>query len=471
MKRFFLFPTVLFVSLALQAAPKLPYFFSDNMVLQQFKNVPIWGKAAPNSVVKVFTTWNLTTVKDTADAQGNWKVMLKTYKAGGPFRIIIREKKETVTIKNVFLGEVWVLAGQSNMEMPLQGYRDQPVEGSNEEILNSAGRKIHWFKVHRASTTAPLDTVKPCKWQTAAPENVAELSATGWFFAKMLSSHLNVPIGVIACNYGGSSAEAWMRPEALAGYDDYQIPKEGEQIPNVVKTPTTLYNGMLHPLLGYGIRGVLWYQGESNYTNPKRYEEIFPKMVKDWRKLWEQGEFPFYYAQIAPFDYSMFKDKDYVNSAFLRDAQRKVESVIPNSGMIVLMDTGDSVGIHPMNKRAAGERFGMMALAKTYGIKGISYASPRFREMVVKGSDVTLLFDDAPLGLTSYRKEMKAFEIAGPDSIFQPAKAKIVNGTVVVSSAVVTNPVAVRYAFKDYVQGDLFGCNGLPVSSFRTDNW
>lgn len=465
---------LLFFSLSLGsclAELKLPFFFSDGMVLQQQARVPIWGKASPGASIQVFTIWNVSNYKTVADEQGNWKVAVQTPSAGGPYRIILKEHKQTRTIKDVMIGEVWILAGQSNMEMPLQGFRDQPVEGSNEEILNAAQHNVRWFKVSRASSTVPLDTIKPYAWKQAASENLAELSATGWFFAKTLSAHVKATIGVISCNYGGSTAEAWMRPEALAEFGDYQILKPGSKIPNLTRTPTTLYNGMVHPLVGYGIRGVVWYQGESNYMHPRRYEEVFPKLVADWRKEWGQGDFPFYYVQIAPFDYAPLKDSIPMNSAFVRDAQRKVEARIPNSGMAVLMDGGDSLGIHPAKKNLAGQRLALLALAKTYGVKGIGFASPKYQAMEVKGSTVTLTFEDAPLGLTSFGKPLDGFEVAGEDRIFYPAKATVSAGKVVLNSQVVSMPVAVRYAFKDFVRGTLFGVNGLPVSSFRTDNW
>lgn len=450
---------------------KLPFFFSDGMVLQQKMQVPIWGKATPGAAIQVFTLWNLSTTKTTADSQGNWKVKVQTPAAGGPYRMVIKENKLSLTIKDVMIGEVWILGGQSNMEMPLKGMQDQPVDQSSEEIRNSANYRVRWFKVSRASKTVPLDTIKPYKWAAAAPENLAELSATGWFFAKTLSQHLSATVGVISCNYGGSTAEAWMRPEALAEFGDYKILKPEDKIPNVTKTPTVLYNGMLHPLIGYGIRGVVWYQGESNYTHPSRYETLFPKLVSDWRTLWEQGSFPFYYVQIAPFEYPRLHDTDYVNSAYLRDAQRKVEPLIPNSGMVVLLDGGDSIYIHPRTKQLPGLRLAVMALAKTYGLKGFECESPKFRSMEVKDSLATLIFDNATVGLSTYGKELGSFEIAGADRVFYPAKARISVGKVLVTSPKVPVPVAVRYAFKDFVNASLFGCNGLPVSSFRTDNW
>jgi sialate O-acetylesterase len=466
------FILVLSMSVGLvDATIRLPYLFGDNMVLQQQMLAPIWGKTTPGSILKVKVGWDKTLYTVKADSEGRWRLKVQTPKAGGPYEILLTEGKELLTLKDVYIGEVWILGGQSNMELPMKGFRDQPVDGSNMELLKSAGKQIHLFKVTRRSTTVEQDTVKKAAWESASPATLGEFSATGWFFAKMLYEQLNVPIGLVSCNYSGSCVEAWMRPELLTGYGDYKIPGPTDPIPVVNRTPTTLYKAMLHPIVGYAIRGCIWYQGESNYTNPDRYEKLFPAMVNDWRALWGQGDFPFYYAQIAPFDYKTLKESNYLNSAFLRDAQRKMESKIPHSGMIVLLDAGDEKGIHPRNKAVVGERFALQALANTYGIKGIGYTAPRYKSMEVHGQEVTVNFDDAPMGLTSYGKELVNFEIAGNDKVFYPAQARVVAGKIVVSSPKVTEPVAVRYAFKDYVQGDLYGANGLPVSSFRTDDW
>jgi len=467
-----LITAILLAFTPLKAEIGVPYFFGENMVLQQNTQTPVWGTATPGSTVKVKTSWNNYTYSAKTDDDGKWKVSVQTPSAGGPYVMVFTEDDQTpVTINNVFIGEVWLLAGQSNMEIPLQGYRDQPIDGSAMEILKSGGRNIHWFKVHRSSSTVELDTVKNSYWKIAAPENAGELSATGWFFAKLLSEQLHVPIGLINCYYGGSTVEAWMRPELLAGYNDYSIPGAGDTIPVVNRTPTTLYKGMLRPVIGYGMRGCIWYQGESNYIWPDRYKELFPSMVNDWRKLWDQGDFPFYYAQIAPYDYSILKEENYINSAYMRDAQRVVESVIPNSGMVVLLDAGDSLSIHPRDKAKVGERFAMLALSKTYGVQTPGMSSPRYKSMEIKGNEIELSFDEAPVGLSTFGKDLTDFEVAGNDSVFHPAKARIEKAKVIVTSQDTVPPVAVRYGFRDFVRGNLKGANGLPVSSFRTDDW
>ena len=231
---------------------------------------------------------------------------------------------------------------------------------------------------------------------------------------------------------------------------------------------------MLHPFIGYTIKGCIWYQGETNYDRPDQYERFFPAMVKQWRQEFGQGDFPFYFAQIAPYNYAQLPNAGQggkFNSAFLRDAQRKAVAAIPNSGMVVLLDIGEENSIHPANKEVGGKRFAYMALAKTYGQKGFACASPSFDSLVIKGNIATIKFKDVPNGLTSFGKPLVNFEIAGADKMFRPAKAVISRSTILVSSPDVAAPVAVRYAFKDFVVGDLFSTEGFPVSSFRTDNW
>uniref|UniRef100_UPI003D7F4F65 sialate O-acetylesterase n=1 Tax=Pedobacter sp. TaxID=1411316 RepID=UPI003D7F4F65 len=307
-----------------------------------------------------------------------------------------------------------------------------------------------------------------------APENTANFSATAYYFGQLLSEMLNVPVGLINDSYGGSSIEAWMSPEILKDFPEVKIPEKGTVIKEVSRTPTTLYNGMLHPVIGYGIRGAIWYQGESNYERPDQYETLFPAMVKYWRAQWGMGEFPFYYVQIAPYNYAQLppyhKGGKY-NSAFIRDAQRKSLATIPHSGMAVLLDAGEEKSIHPANKKIAGTRLAYLALAQTYAIKGFGAISPAFEKLNVEGDKAVLKFINAPNGLTTFGKEASLFEIAGADKQFYPAKAVLSGSSISLTSPQVKVPVAVRYAFKDFVTGDLFGTEGLPVSSFRTDNW
>jgi sialate O-acetylesterase len=313
------------------------------------------------------------------------------------------------------------------------------------------------------------------KWETASPKSTANFSATAWYFGSLLQAVLNVPVGLIHVSYGGSSMEAWMNQEMLKDFEGVTIPKTKQDLakdPN--RVATTLFNGMLSPVIGYGIKGCIWYQGESNYERAAQYKDLFEKMVSSWRGLWNQGEFPFYYAQIAPFNYAAFHPKDNLekyNSAYLREAQLKASAAIPKTGMAVLMDIGEENNIHPVDKEKGGSRLAYLALAKSYAIEGFEFESPKFKGMEIVGSSVTVSFDDAPNGITAYGKEVSGFEIAGEDKVFYPAKAEVRRKSVVLTSDKVAKPAAVRYLFRDFTKAELFSVGGLPVSSFRTDQW
>jgi sialate O-acetylesterase len=328
------------------------------------------------------------------------------------------------------------------------------------------------YTVPRSSVASPQENSKPSVWKTANPETVAPFSAIAYFFGNLVHELTNVPIGLIHDSYGGSTIEAWMSADDLKSFPEVKIPLPTDTIKDLVHTPTTLYNGMLHPVIGYGIRGALWYQGESNVERAERYEDLFPAMVANWRKAWDNGVFPFYYVQIAPFRYT-YADKTNLkmNSAYLRDAQRKSLAKIPNSGMAITLDVGTDKTIHPWSKREVGERLAYLALSQTYGIKGFVGSSPTYESIAIDKDKAVVKFTNSPNGLTSFGKELTLFEIAGADQKFYPAKATISGSSVTVSSADVKSPVAVRYAFKDFVVGDLFGTEGLPISSFRTDSW
>ncbi|WP_316807887.1 sialate O-acetylesterase [Pedobacter agri] len=455
------------------ATVKPASIFTDHMVLQQQSNVAIWGWAKPSTKVKISTSWNKQNYSVIADQNGKWKIKVATPAAGGPYDIELNDGEKLI-LTDILIGEVWFCGGQSNMEMPMKGFKSQPIIGSNEAILKSSNKNIRLYTVPRSSIIEKQENSKPSPWKLAGPETVSNFSATGYYFGALLSELLNVPIGIINDSYGGSSIEAWMSPEDLKAFPEVKIPSKGDTIKEVSRTPTTLYNGMLYPVMGYGIKGAIWYQGESNYERPDRYEELFPAMVSSWRKNWDHGEFPFYYAQIAPYNYAQLPPYHVggkFNSAFLRDAQRKSLAKIPNSGMAVLMDIGEEKSIHPAGKRQGGERLAYLALAQTYGIKGFGALSPTYESLTIDKNKAVIKFQNVPNGLTSFGKELCLFEVAGADKKFYPAKAVITGSSITVSAEQVKNPVAVRYAFKDFVIGDLFGNDGLPVSSFRTDDW
>lgn len=449
----------------------LPTFFSDGMVMQQKSNANLWGMATPKKQVVVTTGWDKKQYTTRANDKGEWKLNVITPQAGGPYTLTFSDG-QTKTLKNILIGELWVCSGQSNMEMPMKGFKNQPVEGANIDALKSGNPNLRLFTVKRNSTFEPQTDVTG-KWQEANPVSVREFSATGYYFGRLLNEILDVPVGLIVASWGGSACEAWMTSDWLKAFPDAKIPQKPEDITSKNRTPTVLYNGMLHPLIGLTMKGVIWYQGEDNCNRAHTYADMLTTMVKGWRTEWQQGDFPFYYCQIAPYDYGIIveKDKPVINSAYLREEQAQAEHRIPNSGMAVLMDAGCETGIHPAQKRVVGERLALLALTKTYGVEGVTGESPCYKSMEVQGDTVVVSFERADMWVTAKDFKSNLFEVAGEDKVFYPAKAWISRSKVCVKSDEVKTPVAVRYAFKNFAQGDLFGTDGLSVSSFRSDNW
>jgi len=444
---------------------KLPAIFGDNCVLQQQTEAAIWGNAAANTRVRVTTSWDGKTYGTTAGADGAWKLKVKTPKAGGPYEVTISDGRP-LKLKNVLVGEVWICSGQSNMEMPMKGYRNQPVLGSAEAIALGANPDIRLFTVKQAGNPEPQGDFSGA-WKTADPESVSEFSATAYFFGLILHKALHLPVGLINASWGGTRIEPWISESGCKRFDWVALPDKKPVEKFSPQTPTVLFNAMIHPMVGYGMRGAIWYQGESNRNEPQAYRKLLPGLVENWRSLWDLGEFPFYYAQIAPFDYGSTG----LSSAYLREAQLQASAALPNMGMACLMDLGEKSCIHPADKETGAKRLAYLALARTYGLRGIACTSPVLKEMKVEGGLVKLTFDNTPMGLTSYGKELSGFEVAGANQRFYPATAFLTWEGVTLMSPSVSQPVAVRYAFKDFVVGDLFSTEGLPVTSFRTDDW
>ncbi|MCB2377307.1 sialate O-acetylesterase [Hymenobacter sp. BT635] len=473
-KSFLLSCLLLLAPVLLRAELRLPSIFTDNMIFQQQAECAVWGWARPGATITVAPSWGKAKYQTQADEKGHWKLKVKTPAAGGPYTLRFSGDAKPLTLQNVLVGEVWLCTGQSNMEMPMKGFKGQPILNSNEAILRSANSNIRLYNVPRNSRTEPKQNSKPFAWKVAEPEAVANFSATAYYFGRLLQEQLHVPIGLINCSYGGSTIEAWMSAETLRQFAGETLPATTDSIKVVNRTPTTLYNGMLHPVAGFGIRGALWYQGESNYEHPDEYPARLQALVKQWRAEWGMGEFPFYYAQIAPYNYAQLPPYNKgvkFNSAFLRDAQRKAESQIPNAAMAVLLDVGEENSIHPMRKEPGGQRLALLALAKTYGRKGFGAVSPAYESLEVKDGAALVKFRDAPNGLTSFGEALAGFEVAGADQKFYPAKASISGSVITVAAEAVKVPVAVRYAFQDFTRATLFSTEGLPVSSFRTDDW
>lgn len=447
------------------AGIKLPALIADNMVLQQKSQPALWGWASAHSTITISTSWNKKTYTIITDSKGEWRTPIATPVAGGPYSITISGDKDKKILTNVLIGEVWFCSGQSNMEMALRG-NSSPILNANEIILNADNPALHLFTVKTATSLTPLKDVKG-NWAESTSETARNFSAIAYQFGEMLQKKLHVPVGLIVSSVGGTMIEAWMSKSSLAAFNEVKVPEAfADTIKQPWKQPTALFNGMIAPVMQYGIKGMIWYQGESNRQEPQLYGKLFPVMVADWRKQWNQGQFPFYFVQIAPFG-STDKTR---SGPLLREAQLKAMDLIPNSGMASTMDVGMEKNIHYTNKTIPAHRLGYWALGKTYGIKGIGYNAPVLKEMIINGNKAVLSFNNAPY-LTSLEKPLTLFEVAGSDKVFYPAKATIKTNTVTVVSDKVSNPVAVRYAFKEFCVGELYNNDGIPASSFRTDTW
>ena len=441
----------------------LPAILANNMVLQQKSNVPLWGNANANATIKVTTSWNKKVYRAKADADGKWRLMVQTPDAGGPYTITLSDGIP-ITLTDILIGEVWVCSGQSNMEMPMRGFKSIPTLNSSDVLVKADNQKLRLFQVQHAVSDTPLtDCTGP--WKVSSPESAFTFSAVAFQYGMLLQEILKVPVGIIEADWGGTRIESWMPNSALAHFPAVKLPAPNSQIGPY--QPTALFNGMIAPITGFGIQGFLWYQGEANIRQPANYDQLMKSMVASWRESWKRDTIPFYYVQIAP--YRNPKGGDSV--PYLREKQQQAQFEIPNTGMIVTTDVGEELNIHPSDKTTISKRLLYWALGHTYQKKGIAYQSPLYQEMTVAGDQVTLTFKDTPQGFTAYDREITGFEIAGADKFFHPATARIWNNTVQVRSDQVAKPVAVRYAFKDWGVGNVYNTFGLPVAPFRTDDW
>ena len=625
---------------------KLPAIFGDHMVLQQKAPVQVWGWADPGEQVSVKGSWQWFAATTQAGPDGTWSVTIKTPKAGSAVSLTVKGRNQIV-LNDVLPGEVWICSGQSNMEwrMNMLG-----TEVGKRDIEKADDPRIRLFTVKQTIATTPKDDIEG-RWQVCSPETVGDFSATGYYVGRSLRDTLDVPIGLISTNWGGTKAEAWTSPDGLKPFEQFSgeiemlsapekseaeqkqaseqrllnwenrigsndlgirekgyaptfddsgwatvtLPLKGSQMEladidgivwyrrtltlppswsrhdlelhlgpiddidtvwvngtrigtttiwyqnrvyrlpaSILKTgantivvraidtggeggftgtredlrigppeaaattcaaiagnwkyklsregavtavpvdpsqinqntSTVLYNGMIAPLLPFRIAGAIWYQGESNCYDPILYRTLFPAMITDWRQKWGQGDFPFYYVQIAPYQY----DAHTISQA-IREAQMMTLDAVRNVGMAVTMDIGEENDIHPRNKQDVGDRLARWALVKTYKKKGIAWSGPLYKSMTAENGKIRITFDYADDGLVAAGGELSDFMIAGEDRKFVPAKAVIDGDTVVVSCKTVANPVAVRYGWSNWVKGTLFNKAGLPASSFRTDNW
>jgi sialate O-acetylesterase len=457
-----------------RADVKLPAVIGDFMVLQQGHELPFWGWAEPGEQVSV--TIGSRTVTATAGADGRWGLRHAAIAKFGPVDVTIAGKN-SISLKEVIVGDVWICSGQSNM-----AWQVSETTGAKDEIPAARLPSIRLFQVERQTALEPQSDVEG-RWVECSPESVGDFSAVGYFFGKELQGRLNNrPMGLIEAAYGGCGAESWISDASLRADPQYvpilEKTAAANRDPAQANTPnraSVLYNGVIAPLQPFAIKGAIWYQGEQNAARAHQYRSLFPTLIKDWRRTWGQGDFPFLYVQLP--NYLPDKTKpdhpaEPESSAWaeLRDAQRHT-LLTPNTGMAVAIDLGEPRDIHPKNKQDVGRRLARQALAVAYGQQILS-SGPLYKSMSVVGNEVHLQFDHVGSGLVSRGgEELKGFAVAGADQKFVWARATIVGSQVLVSSDRVANPVAVRYAWADNPECNLFNKEGLPASPFRTDDW
>lgn len=487
-----------FLAPASQAAVKPVNLFSDDMVLQQGIPNPVWGAAAPGETVQVSIAGQTQTTQ--ADVNGNWAVKLAPLQAGGPFEMNINER----TVKNVLVGEVWLASGQSNMQWPVQ--KSQNAEA---EIAASADPQLRMFTFGKAVAAEPQTRVSGA-WKEANPTNTGGFSAAAYFFARELRRELKVPVGIVHASRGGTPAEAWTSraalekepalKERLAYWDklvaDYPAakqkyeaetlpawqteadkakaegkpmprkPEAPEGAPGDASVPASLFNAMINPLIPYGIKGVIWYQGEANTSLADEYRALFPTLIRDWRSRWGQPEMPFLWVQLANHGRKQTLPVE-GGWARIRESQT-MALALPNTGMVIITDTSTDGNLHPPEKQPVGQRLALAALALGYK-KNLEYSGPLYDSMKVEGNKIRIKFTHVGGGLEAKGGKLEGFAIAGADKKFAWGEAEIEGDTVVVSNPSINNPIAVRYDWASNPIVSLYNKEGLPASSFRTD--
>ena len=491
----------LLFSASASAAVKPSALFSDHMVLQRDLPVPIWGTADPGETVKV--TFDGQTQSATAGPDGKWRVRLSKLQAGGPFEMQI-EGKNSIVLRDVLVGEVWLATGQSNMVFTVSskaaffaGMLDE-----DKEIAAANYPDIRMFTQATVKAYAPQENAIG-SWQVCSPQTVGAFSAIGYLFARDLEQTLHVPVGIVTVAFGASTAESWLPREALAadpqlrpmldrldGLETFSkahphaLAADAPPAPETLNArpmppgtllrdpaedqhqPTVMFNGMMHPVIPYAIRGAIWYQGESitgGTAGVELYPHVMDTLVKTWRALWGEGDFPFYAVQLAALN-------NVSNNPVVREQQTGILA-LPNTGLAITIDVGDPDNVHPKDKEPVARRLALLALAKTYGRK-VEYSGPVVGSIKVNGSSIRVHFTQIDGGLVAKGAPLAGFEVSGVDQHFVPAQAKIDGDAAVVHADSVPAPVAVRYAWANYpASANLYNAAGLPAAPFRSDNW
>lgn len=467
------------------------------MVLQQNTKVALWGWANVGEKVSIVTSWNNKTTTVTTNANGKWITYVPTAKAGGPYTITFKGSNK-LTVSDVLLGEVWLASGQSNMEFFMSKTRSSSYTGVinyEQEIKDANYPNIRQIDVANKNADEPQQDFKG-DWKVCSPQTADTFSAVAYYFAKEIYKATGYPVGIINSTWGGTAAESWTKKEVLEEHADLKVTIESynEQVknypsalanyqtalekwkqdsskskpvapvkPNPDKSPYRLYNAMIAPLIPYTLKGVIWYQGENNAQRAYQYRKLFPEMIANWRSDFKNGKLPFYFVQISPHR---------SQNPEIREAQLLTYRNTHNTGMVVTTDNGDSLDIHPRNKKLVGERLSLWALRNEYGKKNVVVSGPLYKSMKIDGSRIRLQFDFVDGGLIAKDgKELREFTIAGEDQNFVTARAIIEGNEVVVWSEALAKPAAVRFGWRNIPNPNFYNNAGLPASPFRTDSW
>ena len=473
MKKLLLLVAATALAFGASAKVVLPKVLGSNMVLQQNADVNLWGKADADAKVTVKVSWDKAKIKTQADENGNWAVKVATPAGSFDKYTISISDGEEIVLENVMIGDVWITSGQSNMEMPVRGWDRQPVENAKDYILSATkyADKIRMFTVKRArSYNVDKEDCEGGEWLCAAPNSVAEMSAVAYLFAYNLVGKVDFPIGIITSNWGGTRIESWMPMKAL---EDILTKEQIEHKHNVHSIkPSELYCAMIAPIRKYNARGFLWYQGCSNLGDIDHYDIMQARMVQQWREDWgdKENKMPFYFTMIAPHSYGNSRAIAY---PLFVECQLRALEAIPNCAMVATTDTGEEVCIHPAKKNEVGERMAAFAMRDLYGQGGVDIVAPTYESMRVDKNTAIVTLKNVGVGIQpGYGKWVKGFEVAGADKVFHPANAHVSGHRELrVWSDKVQEPVAVRYAFRNYIPCDLTNIIGIPVPPFRTDNW
>jgi sialate O-acetylesterase len=470
------------MALGAQGKVRLPHLIGNHMVIQQQSDVRLWGWDKPGTTVKVSTSWSSDVVQTTTGSDGRWLVKVRSPKGSYDPLSITFDDGEPLTISHVLSGEVWVCAGQSNMEMPVKGFWGCPVKDYNQVVLDASNhRAVHSVKIPSTMRMEPQDDAD-CEWRECTPLSVGDFSATGYFFARVMHQALDIPIGLIEANKGGSRVESWLTKENLQRYTSEPTDSMGIVgfKPEYDYQRALLWgNGTFNPILNYTVKGILFYQGCSNVGDPgNQYSERLKLLVEQWRGQFALGEIPFYFVEIAPYHYD---DVNGTAGALLREQQFRAQQIIANSSLVCTNDLVypyETTQIHPAQKQQVGERLAWTALARDYGFEGILYKSSSFKDMNIKGDAIYIHLQDNYHADAPF-EQIEGFEVAGSDRVFHPAVARHFwqpgggywDEAIVVSSPEVKQPVAARYCFRNFQMGNVTNGANLPLFPFRTDNW